>query len=93
MQRTKAVDGVRDNVKIADGDSLAGSHDVVYGFDVKTTTAGDILSDANTAGTAGRDALDLDNTFTALSANAANTVINGTDAGNIKAHAQSADDQ
>ncbi|WP_169942966.1 hypothetical protein [Campylobacter sp. RM15925] len=79
-----------DNVKIADGDSLAGSHDVVYGFDVTTATAATILADASEAGTAGRDALDLDNGFTALTANAANTVINGADAGKIKAHAQSA---
>lgn len=92
MQNKKApIDTKVDNVKIADGDSIAGSHDVVYGFDVTTATKAAIIADADETGaTAGRDALDLDNGFTALTANAANTVINGADAGKIKAHAQSA---
>lgn len=88
QNQTLVLDGKVDEVRIADGDSIKGSHDVVYGFDTAAAAAA-IAGKANAAGVAGRDVLDLDNTFTALAANAANTVINGVDSGAIKAHAQS----
>ncbi|QKG30330.1 DUF4214 domain-containing protein [Campylobacter sp. RM16187] len=90
QNQTLALDGKVDEVRIADGDSIKGSHDIIYGFDTVDATKAAIANVANAAGVGGRDVLDLDNTFTALVANAANTVINGVDSGAIKAHAQSA---
>ena len=57
MQNSSTPDGMKDTVKISDGESVAGNHDIVYGFQKGAST---LLTEGNKAGVAGSDALDLD---------------------------------
>ena len=58
MQNSSTLDGKVDTVKISDGESVAGNHDIVHGFQMgqsELLTQGD-----NTGAKAGNDSLDLD---------------------------------
>ena len=57
MQNSSTPDGKTDTVKISDGESVAGNHDIVYGFKTGQST---LLTEGNKAGVAGNDSLDLD---------------------------------
>lgn len=67
MQNKSTIDGKVDVVKIADGESVAGSHDVVYGFDIGAA-APTVPTEGNIIGIVGKDVLDLDYVFSAHTA-------------------------
>ena len=68
MQKTKALDGKQDTVKIADGESTAAAWDKIYGFDTATASASAILTEGDKAGSAGKDALALGYAYSAPAA-------------------------
>ena len=93
MQTSRKVDGNTDKVVIADGDSVAGSHDVLYGFDIAGKVGKEAAIDINTAhndtSKEGSDYLALAKAFSALTANTVNTkAYDGKDAGVFVAHHQ-----
>lgn len=66
MQNSSTTDGNTDVVKIADGESVAGNHDIVYGFKTGKVVGTTIPSEGNKGGVAGNDVLKLDTPASAV---------------------------
>lgn len=87
QNQTLALDGKVDEVRIADGDSIKGSHDVVYGFDTAAAAAAIAGKADATGGAVGRDVLDLDNAYKGATASTSATqAFNGVNVGSIVGH-------
>lgn len=74
MQNSSTPDGKTDTVKISDGESVAGNHDIVYGFKTGQST---LLTEGNKAGVAGNDSLDLDHAANLAGIQKADTEVSG----------------
>lgn len=74
MQNSSTPDDMKDTVKISDGESVAGNHDIVYGFKTGQST---LLTEGNKTGQAGNDALDLDHAADLTGIQKADTEVSG----------------